>query len=778
MIIDTTPDRPRVLGEVDLFSAQVLVHERAIYIHESIQYYVDRLEWGERKAYVHRIDVDHYTYADRAVTLKPLEIFAEAPATGGRRDPRRGDGREPRHDVQEAQVRHRRERRLGADRPARARAPDDGLLADRRSGPRSLAARRARRRAPRRRSGDPDRRGGPAHGRPARPRARDPGPLAPRRGTDDLPVRVGAGRHRALGAALAAPRRADRRGRRAHRGLCVRGRLSGLHGAAARTRRRRAALALRLLGDLGAGRAPRSPPPDDGRGGDPGASLARRLERYRAATRTADVHARTGSIPRPRRAVRARRRTWPSGSPPPSTARWSARASGLVVRCEAPARPLAGRSGAARAAARAAAARTCRWSAWTPRRRGSRPRPGPSRSSSASAGGRATGSGRSSCSSRTTPTSRPCSPRSPPSIPADAWLVTYNGRGFDWPLLVTRYRMLRHARAAARGSPRPPAGRAPAVPPPPRGRPPQDRGDRPARDRAPWRRRRLGDPARGTSGSCAADRSEPLVDVVRHNDQDVRSLARLLAHLEPGLRGPGRATRRTGRRPGRAGPGLRASRPARRRPSTATTTRWAATDRPARRRPTAKPLAQRRLRDRPSGSAAQPWWSPQVPAGLRRPTGRTWRRDRPDRAAGLRRPRGPPSGSPSSAPTSCGGSAAGTTPSRPGAPWPRARAGRRSSPRSSSPSSTSTGGAIRRPRSRSSLDGLTLADRRRAPRTTGAAARGRPAAPGRTAPASALSARRAASRAGRRRAAGRQDRAVPDPGPRRPARRPPARSPA
>ncbi len=85
VIIDTTPDRPRVLGEVDLFSAQVLVHERAIYLHESVQYYVDRLEWGERKAYVHRIDADHYTYANRAVTLKPLEIFAEAPATGGRR---------------------------------------------------------------------------------------------------------------------------------------------------------------------------------------------------------------------------------------------------------------------------------------------------------------------------------------------------------------------------------------------------------------------------------------------------------------------------------------------------------------------------------------------------------------------------------------------------------------------------------------------------------------------------------------------------------------------
>src|SRR3954470_22250020 len=85
VIIDTTPDRPRVLGEVDLFSAQVLVHERAIYIHESVQYHVDRLDWLERKAYVHRIDADHYTYANRAVTLKPLDVFASAPAPGGRR---------------------------------------------------------------------------------------------------------------------------------------------------------------------------------------------------------------------------------------------------------------------------------------------------------------------------------------------------------------------------------------------------------------------------------------------------------------------------------------------------------------------------------------------------------------------------------------------------------------------------------------------------------------------------------------------------------------------
>jgi DEAD/DEAH box helicase domain-containing protein len=85
VIIDTTPARPRVIGEIDIFAAQTLVHEDAIYMHESTQFHVDKLDWDERKAYVNRVDVDHYTYADRAVTLKPLETFATAPATGGDR---------------------------------------------------------------------------------------------------------------------------------------------------------------------------------------------------------------------------------------------------------------------------------------------------------------------------------------------------------------------------------------------------------------------------------------------------------------------------------------------------------------------------------------------------------------------------------------------------------------------------------------------------------------------------------------------------------------------
>ena len=80
VIIDTTGDRHRVIGEVDLFAAPMLVHEQAIYIHESAQFHVDRLDWDERKAYVTRVDVDYYTDADLGVTLKVLDVFDQTDA--------------------------------------------------------------------------------------------------------------------------------------------------------------------------------------------------------------------------------------------------------------------------------------------------------------------------------------------------------------------------------------------------------------------------------------------------------------------------------------------------------------------------------------------------------------------------------------------------------------------------------------------------------------------------------------------------------------------------
>jgi DEAD/DEAH box helicase domain-containing protein len=85
VIIDDSGPRTRVIGEVDLFSARTLVHDNAIYLHEARQYHVERLEWEERRAYVKPVDVDYYTQAELAVTLKPLEVFASAPVNAGDR---------------------------------------------------------------------------------------------------------------------------------------------------------------------------------------------------------------------------------------------------------------------------------------------------------------------------------------------------------------------------------------------------------------------------------------------------------------------------------------------------------------------------------------------------------------------------------------------------------------------------------------------------------------------------------------------------------------------
>ena len=116
-------------------------------------------------------------------------------------------------------------------------------------------------------------------------------------------------------------------------------------------------------------------------------------------------------------------------------------------------------------------------------------------------------------------------------IPVDGWLVSYNGRGFDWPLLVTRFRMAR----------RPPpihAGHLDLLP----------------LVRRLFRHRMIDARLRtvelellGVARHEDVDGweipgryldfvrggpAQPLVEVIRHNAEDVRSLARLLAHVE------------------------------------------------------------------------------------------------------------------------------------------------------------------------------------------------------------------------------------------------------
>ncbi|HEY8756226.1 MAG TPA: DEAD/DEAH box helicase [Candidatus Dormibacteraeota bacterium] len=65
----------RVIGEVDQFSAPVLVHDDAIYLHEGRQFHVERLDWEEKRAYVHPVSVDHFTLAETRTTLQILERY-------------------------------------------------------------------------------------------------------------------------------------------------------------------------------------------------------------------------------------------------------------------------------------------------------------------------------------------------------------------------------------------------------------------------------------------------------------------------------------------------------------------------------------------------------------------------------------------------------------------------------------------------------------------------------------------------------------------------------
>ena len=74
VIIDTTDGASIVIGEVDRFSAPMLIHEGAIYMHEGSQYHVDQLDWERQKAYTRRVKVDYYTDANLDVDLKVLSV--------------------------------------------------------------------------------------------------------------------------------------------------------------------------------------------------------------------------------------------------------------------------------------------------------------------------------------------------------------------------------------------------------------------------------------------------------------------------------------------------------------------------------------------------------------------------------------------------------------------------------------------------------------------------------------------------------------------------------
>lgn len=84
VIVDTT-NNDRVIGEVDLFGAPMMVHDEAIYIHEGAQFHVDQLDWDRRKAYVHQVSVDYYTDAQTKSDIRVMEVFETGGVQGGKK---------------------------------------------------------------------------------------------------------------------------------------------------------------------------------------------------------------------------------------------------------------------------------------------------------------------------------------------------------------------------------------------------------------------------------------------------------------------------------------------------------------------------------------------------------------------------------------------------------------------------------------------------------------------------------------------------------------------
>ena len=77
VVVDTTNDRNEVIAEVDYAWAFTTIHEGAIYMVQSEQYHVDRLDWDRRKAFVRKVESEYYTDAISYAKVKVLQVLRE-----------------------------------------------------------------------------------------------------------------------------------------------------------------------------------------------------------------------------------------------------------------------------------------------------------------------------------------------------------------------------------------------------------------------------------------------------------------------------------------------------------------------------------------------------------------------------------------------------------------------------------------------------------------------------------------------------------------------------
>jgi len=77
VIIDISEQHVQVIGEMDKASVPTLIYEGAIYIHEGVQYSINRLDYNERKAYAEKVSVNYYTDAHEESHIKVINELSK-----------------------------------------------------------------------------------------------------------------------------------------------------------------------------------------------------------------------------------------------------------------------------------------------------------------------------------------------------------------------------------------------------------------------------------------------------------------------------------------------------------------------------------------------------------------------------------------------------------------------------------------------------------------------------------------------------------------------------
>jgi DEAD/DEAH box helicase domain-containing protein len=78
VVVDMTV-ATKIISTVDFPSALTTVHEKAIYMHEGTQYFVEQLDYKERRARVRKVNTDYFTEAISHTEVQVLETFESQP---------------------------------------------------------------------------------------------------------------------------------------------------------------------------------------------------------------------------------------------------------------------------------------------------------------------------------------------------------------------------------------------------------------------------------------------------------------------------------------------------------------------------------------------------------------------------------------------------------------------------------------------------------------------------------------------------------------------------